>query len=167
MEACSWECWSLLLGRKSRHSLPWSWWSRWSRACRRCWKPLALSRLLLLLRTGWILLLALLVLLDLPLVLLLLRVLVPRPGVAARCGRSHLPLLVLNLPAFALDVEGSINQLVEVIEVVVHERVLQVVIDSLPEAFLLIAIMGDLSEGVASKLEETITVLCHRHRSLK
>jgi hypothetical protein len=124
-----WECWSLLLGRRSRHSLPQSWWSRWSRACRRCWKPLALSRLLLLLRTRRVLLLSLLVLLDLPLVLLLLlRVLVPRPGVAARRSRSHLSLLVLNLPAFALGVEGSVNQMVEVVEAVVHERVLKVII---------------------------------------
>jgi hypothetical protein len=107
------------------------------------------------------------VLLDLSLVLLLLRVLVPRPGVAARRSRSHLPLLVLNLPALALGVEGSINQLVEVVKAVVHERILQVVIESLPEAFLLIAIMGDLSGGVASKLEKMITVLCHHHRSLK
>jgi hypothetical protein len=161
-----WECWSLLPGRRSRHSLPRSWWSRWSRACRRCWKPLALSRLLLLLRTRRVLLLSLLVLLDLPLVLLL-RVLVPRPGVAARRSRSHLPLLVLNLPALTLGVEGSVNQLVEVVEAVVHERVLQVVIESLPEALLLIAIIGDLSGGVASELEETITVLDHRHSSLK
>jgi hypothetical protein len=98
-----------------------------------------------------VLLLALLVLLDLPLVLLLLRVLVPRPGVATRRSRSHLPLLVLNLPALALGVEGSVNQLVEVVEAVVHERVLQVVIESLPEALLLIAIIGDLSGGVASE----------------
>jgi hypothetical protein len=128
---------------------------------------LTLSRLLLQLRTRRVLLLALLVLLDLPLVLLLLRVLVPRPGVAARRSRSHLPLLVLNLPALALGVEGSVNQLIEVVEAVVHERVLQVVIESLPEALLLIAIMGDLSGGVASELEETITVFGHRHSSLK
>jgi hypothetical protein len=119
-----------------------------------------------------VLLLSLLVLLDLPLVLLLLRlllllVLVPRSSVATRRSRSHLPLLVLNLSALALGVEGSINQLVEVVEAVVHERVLQVVIESLPEALLLIAIMGDLSGGVASKLEKMITVLCHHHRSLK
>jgi hypothetical protein len=99
-------------------------------------------------------------------VLLLLRVLVLRPGVAARRSRSHLPLLVLNLPAFALDVEGSVSQLVEVVEVVVHERVLQVIIESLPEALLLITFIGDLSGGVASELEETITVLGHRHSSL-
>jgi hypothetical protein len=112
-----------------------------------------------------VLLLSLLVLLDLPL-LLLLRVLVPRPGVAARHSRSHLPLLVLNLPALALGVEGSVNQLVQVVEAVVHERIFQVVIESLPEALLLIAIIGDLSGGVASELEETITVLGHRHSSL-
>jgi hypothetical protein len=100
-------------------------------------------------------------------VLLLLRVLVPRLGVAARRSRSHLPLLVLNLLAFALGVEGSVNQLVEVVEAVVYERVLQVVIQSLLEALLLIAIIGDLSGGIASELEETITVLGHRHSSLK
>jgi hypothetical protein len=166
VKARSWECWSLLPG-SSRHSLPRSWWSRWSRACWRSWKPLTLSHLLLLLRTRRVLLLALLVLLDLPLVLLLLRVRVLRPGVVARRSRSHLPLLVLNLPALALGVEGSVNQLVEVVEAVVHERVLQVVIESLPEALLLIAIIGDLSGGVASELEETITVLGHRHSSLK
>jgi hypothetical protein len=161
----SWEFWSLLLGRRSRHSLPRSWWSRWSRACQRWWKPLTLSRLLLLLRTRWVLLLSLLVRLDLP--LLLLMVLVPRPCVAARRSRSHLPLLVLNLPALVLGVEGSVNQMVEVVEVVVHECVLQVVIQSLPEALLLITIIGDLSGGVVSELEETITVLGHRHSSLK
>jgi hypothetical protein len=80
---------------------------------------------------------------------------------------SHLPLLVLNLPALALGVEGSVNQLVEVVETVVHERVLQVVIQSLPESLLLIAIIGDLSRGIASELEEAITVLSHRHSSLK
>jgi hypothetical protein len=136
-----WECRSLLFGRRSRHSLLRSWWSRWSRACRRRWKPLALSRLL------W--------------------VLVPRPGVAARRSRSHLPLLVLNLSALALGLEGSVHQLVEVVEAVVHECVLKVIIQSLPEALLLIAIIGDLSGGVASELEETITILGHRHSSLK
>jgi hypothetical protein len=158
-----WECWSLLSGRRSRHSLPRSWWSRWSRACWRRWKPLALSRLLLV-RTRRVLLLSLLVQLDLP---LLLRVLVPRLSVAASHSRKHLPLLVLNLPAFALGVEGRVNQMVEVVEAVVHERVLQVIIQPLPEVLLLIAIIGDLSGGIASELEETITVLGHRHSSLK
>jgi hypothetical protein len=81
--------------------------------------------------------------------------------------QEHLPLLILNLPPLALGVEGSINQLIEAVEAVVHERILQVVIQSLPEALLLIAIMGDLSGGVASELEKTVTVLSHRHSSLK
>jgi hypothetical protein len=98
--------------------------------CRRCWKPLALSRLLLLLGTRRVLLLSLLVRLDLPLLLLrlLLLVLIPKPSVASRRSGSHLPLLVLNLPALALGIEGSINQMVEVVKAVVHERVLNVII---------------------------------------
>jgi hypothetical protein len=52
--------------------------------------------------------------------------------------------------------------MVEVVEAVVHERVLQVVIQSLSEALLLIAIIGDLGGGVASELEKTITVLGHQ-----
>jgi hypothetical protein len=99
--------------------------------------------------------------------LLLLRVLVPRPSVAARRSRSHLPLLVLNLSALALGVEGGVNQMVEVVEAVVQERILNMVIQPLPEALLLIAIIGDLSRGVASELKETVTILCHRHSSLK
>jgi hypothetical protein len=55
-------------------------------------------------------------------------VLVPRPSAAASRSRSHLPLLVLNLPAFALGVESRVNQMVEVVETVVHECVLQVII---------------------------------------
>jgi hypothetical protein len=55
-------------------------------------------------------------------------VLVSRPSVVASHSRSHLPLLVLNLPAFALGVEGRVNQMVEVVKVMVHERVLQVII---------------------------------------
>jgi hypothetical protein len=168
VETRPWECWGLLSGRRSRHSLPRSWWSRWSRACRRRWKPLALYRLLLLLGTRRVLLLALLVLLRWPLLLrLLVRVLVPRPSVAARRSRSHLPLLILNLPAFALGVEGGVNQMVEVVEAEVQESILNMIIQSLSEALLLIAIMSDLSGGVASKLKETVTILRHRHGSLK
>jgi hypothetical protein len=99
--------------------------------------------------------------------LLLLRVLVSRPSVAARRSRSHLPLLVLNLPALALGVEGRVNQMVEVVKAMFHERVLNVIVQPLLEALLLITIIGDLSGGVASKLEETITVLVHHHSSLK
>jgi hypothetical protein len=130
-----WECWSLLSGRRSRHSLPQSWWS-W--ACRRYWEPLALPRLPLLLRMRRVLLLSRLVRLKWP----LLRVLVPRPSVAARRSRSHLPLLVLNLPALGLGVEGGVNQMVEVVKVVVQERVLNVIVQPLPEALLLIAIIS-------------------------
>jgi hypothetical protein len=93
-------------------------------------------------------------------------VLVLRPSVAARRSRSHLPLLVLNLPALALSVEAGVNQMVEVIEAVVQERVLNVIVQPLPEALLLIAIIGDLSGSIASELEEMFTVLGHRHSSL-
>jgi hypothetical protein len=94
-------------------------------------------------------------------------VLVPRPSVAARCSRSHLPLLVLNLPALALGVEGRVNQMVEVVEAEVQVRVLNVIVQPLPEALLLIAIIGDLTRGVASELKEMVRILCHRHSSLK
>jgi hypothetical protein len=112
-------------------------------------------------------LLPLLVLLGRPLLLLLWRVLVAGTGVAARRGWSHLPLLILNLPALALGVEGRINQLVEVVEAVVQQRILDVIIQSLLEVLLLVAITSDVSRGVAGKLKETVTVLRHRHRSLK
>jgi hypothetical protein len=97
----------------------------------------------------------------------LLRVLVPRPSVAARRSRSHLPLLVLNLPTLALVVEGGVNQMVEVVEAEVQERVLNMIVEPLPEALLLITIIGDLSRGVASELAETVTILYHCHSSLK
>jgi hypothetical protein len=88
-------------------------------------------------------------------------------SVAARRGWSHLPLLILNLPALALGVECSINQLVEVVEAVVQQRILDVIIQSFLEILLLIAVTGDVSRGIASQLKETVTVLRHRHRSLK
>jgi hypothetical protein len=113
-----------------------------------------------------VLLLSWLVWLKWPL-LLLLRVLVSRPSVAARRSRSHLPLLVLNLLALALGVEGGVNQMVEIVEAEVQERVLNVIVQPLPKALLLITIIGDLSGGIASELEETVTVLGHRHSSLK
>jgi hypothetical protein len=40
------------------------------------------------------------------------------------------------------------------------------IVQPLPEALLLIAIIGDLSGGVASELEETVTILYHHHSSL-
>jgi hypothetical protein len=88
-------------------------------------------------------------------------------SVAARRGWSHLPLLILNLPALTLGVEGSINQVVEVVEAVVQQRILDVIIQSFLEILLLVAITGDVSRGVAGKLKETVTVLRHRHRPLK
>jgi hypothetical protein len=88
-------------------------------------------------------------------------------GVAARRGWSHLPLLILNLLTLTLGVEGSINQLVEGVEAVVQQRILDVIIQSLLEVLLLVAITGDVSRGIAGKLKETVTVLRHRHRSLK
>jgi hypothetical protein len=88
-------------------------------------------------------------------------------SVAARRGWSHLPLLILNLPALTLGVEGSINQLVEVVEAVVQQRILDVIIQSLLEVLLLVAITSDVSRGIAGQLKKTITVLHHRHRSLK
>jgi hypothetical protein len=57
--------------------------------------------------------------------------------------------------------------MVEVVETVVQERVLSVIVQPLLEALLLIAIIGNLSGGVASKLEETVMVLGHHHSSLK
>jgi hypothetical protein len=114
----------------------------------------------------WVLLLSRLIRLRWPL-LLLLRVLVPRPSVAARRSKSHLPLLVLNLPTLALGVEGGVHQMVEVVEAEVQERVLNMIVQSLPEALLLIAVIGDLSGGIASEQEETVMIHCHHHSSLK
>jgi hypothetical protein len=80
-------------------------------------EALTLSCLLLRMRR---ILLPLLVLLGWPLLLLLLlRMLISGTSVAARRRWSHLPLLILNLPALLLGVESSINQLVEVAEAMV------------------------------------------------
>jgi hypothetical protein len=69
-------------------------------------------------------------------------------SVAAQRRGSHLPLLVLNLLALALGVEGSINQMVETVETVVQQRILDVIIQSLLEILLLVAIAGDVSRGI-------------------
>jgi hypothetical protein len=66
-----------------------------------------------------------------------------------------------------LGVEGSINQLVEVVEAMVQQRILNVIIQSLLEILLFVAITGDVSRSITSQLKETVTVLRHRHRSLK
>jgi hypothetical protein len=94
-------------------------------------------------------------------------VLESRPSVAARRSKSHLPLLVLNLSALAHGVEAGVNQMVEVVEAEVQECILDMIVQPLPEALLLIAIIADLSGGIASELEEMVTVLDHRHSSLK
>jgi hypothetical protein len=49
----------------------------------------------------------------------------------------------------------------------IQQRILDVIIQSLLEVLLLIAIMSDVSRGVAGKLKEAVRVLRHRHRSLK
>jgi hypothetical protein len=159
VEAHSRKCSGLLPRRRSGRSLPLSWWSR------RCWKPLTLTYLRLLLRTRRVLLL-LLVLLGRPL-LLLWWMLIAGTSVAARRGWSHLPLLILNLPVLTLGVEGRINQLVEIVEAVVQQCILDVIIQSLLEVLLVIAITSDIGRGIAGKLKETVTVLRHRYRSLK
>jgi hypothetical protein len=41
------------------------------------------------------------------------------------------------------------------------------IIQSLLEILLLVAINGDIGGGVTGKLKETVTVLRHRHRPLK
>ena len=165
--ACARKCWSLLSGRRS--CLPWSlrcWRSWWSGTSRRCRKPLALAGLLLLSRR--VLLRPLLVLLR-RLVLLLLLVLLgrleARTGVAAGSNWSDLPLLILHLPVLALRVERAVNQMVEVVEVEVEQHVLEVL--PLHEVLLLLAVIRNLGRGVASKLQEMITILRDRHSPLK
>jgi hypothetical protein len=57
--------------------------------------------------------------------------------------------------------------MVETVKAVVQQRILDVIIQSLLEILLLVAINSDVSGGVTGKLKETVTVLRHRHRSLK
>src|SRR6185312_7594960 len=142
-----------------------SWWSNTSRMC---WKPLALARLLLLSRR--VLLRPMLVLLGRPVLLLLLVLLgrlEARTGVTAGSNWSDLPLLILHLPVLALRVEHTVNQMVEVVEAEVEQRVLNVVLQTLHEVLLLLAVIRDLGRGVAIDLKETVMVLCHRHSPLK
>ena len=67
----------------------------------------------------------------------------------------------------ALCVERAVNQMVEVVEAEVEQRVLDIVLKSLHEVLLLFAVIRDLGRGVASELKETITILCDRHSPLK
>ena len=144
------------------------WRSWWSDTSRRCWKPLALARLLLLSRR--VLLRPLLVLLRWP-VLLLLLVLLGRleawTGVAAGSNGNDLPLLVLHLQVLALCVERAVNQMVEVVEAEIEQRILDVFLETLHEVLLLVAVICDLGRDVASELKETITILRDRHSPLK
>ena len=57
----------------------------------------------------------------------------------------------------ALRVERAVNQMVEVVEAEVEQRVLDVVLQSLHEVLLLVAVIRDLGRGVASELKEAIT----------
>jgi hypothetical protein len=134
---------------------------------RRCRKPLALTRLLLLSRR--VLLRPLLVLLGRPVLLLLVLLgrLEARTGVAAGSNGSDLPLLVLHLPVLVLRVDSAVKQMVEVVEAEVEQRVLDVVLQTLHEVLLLVAIIRDLGRGVVSKMKEMITILRDRHSSLK
>ena len=101
------------------------------------------------------------------LLLVLLGRLEARAGVPARSNGSDLPLLILHLQVLALRVERAINQMVEVVEAEVEQRVLDVFLETLHEVLLLVAIICDLGRGVASELKKTISILCDRHSSLK
>ena len=67
----------------------------------------------------------------------------------------------------ALHVDRAVNQMVEVVEAEVEQCVLDVVLKTLREVLLLLAVIRDLGRGVASELKETITVLRDRHSPLK
>ena len=88
-------------------------------------------------------------------------------GVAAGSNWSDLPLLILHLPVLALRVERAVNQMVEVVEAEVEQRVLDVVLKTLHEMLLHVVVIRDLGRGVASELKETITILRDRHSPLK
>ena len=66
-----------------------------------------------------------------------------------------------------LRVERTVNQMVEVVEAEVEQRVLEVVLKTLHEVLLLLAVICDLSRYVASKLKKMITILCDHHSPLK
>ena len=66
-----------------------------------------------------------------------------------------------------LSVEHAVNQMVEVVEAEVEQRVLEVVLETLHEVLLLPAIIRNIDRGVASKLQKAITILRDRHSPLK
>ena len=67
----------------------------------------------------------------------------------------------------ALRVERAVNQMVEVVEAEVEQRVLDVVLKTLHEVLLLLTVIRDLGRGIASELKETITILHDHHSPLK
>ena len=62
------------------------------------------------------------------LLLVLLGLLEARMSVAAGSNEDNLPLLVLHLTVLALHVKRAVNQMVEVVEAEVEQRVLEVVV---------------------------------------
>jgi hypothetical protein len=57
--------------------------------------------------------------------------------------------------------------MVEVVEAEVEQHVLDVVLQTLHEVLLLVAVIHDLGRGVVSELKETITILHDNHNSLR
>src|SRR6185369_17041332 len=89
-----------------------------------------------------------------------------RTSVAAGSNGDDLPLLVLHLQVLALRVERAVNQMVEVVEAEVEQRVLEVVLKALHEVLLLLAVIRNIGRGIASELQEAITILRDRHSPL-
>src|SRR6185295_13023625 len=109
----------------------------------------------------------LLVLLRRPVLLLVrLRLLESWTSVAAGSNGDNLPLLVLHLQVLALSVERAVNQMVEVVEAEVEQRVLEVVLKTLHEVLLLLAVIRNIGRGVVSQLKKAITILRDRHSPL-
>ena len=71
-------------------------------------------------------------------------------GIAARSNGSDLPLLILHLQVFALRVERTVNQMVEVVETEVEQRVLEVVLKTLHEVLLLLAVIRNIGRAVST-----------------
>ena len=57
--------------------------------------------------------------------------------------------------------------MIEVVKAEVEQRVLEVVLKTLHEVLLLLAVICNLGRGVVSKLQKMITILRDRHSSLK
>src|SRR6185437_14952399 len=101
------------------------------------------------------------------LLLVLLGLLESRASVAAGSNGDNLPLLVLHLQVLTLSVERAVNQMVEVVEAEVEQRVLEIVLKTLHEVLLLLAVIRNIGRGVASELQEAITIFRDRHSPLK